>query len=116
MSLPTDPGRLTKEAAPVFAALGDSTRLGLLARLQDGQSHAIVELTEGTGLSRQAISKHLNILQDAGLVRQQRVGRESRYLFHPKGIERARTYLETASAQWDAAITRLKVFAEQDMD
>ncbi len=115
MSLPTDPAQL-QETAPVFAALGDSTRLALLARLQDGRAHAIVDLTEGSGLSRQAISKHLNVLQAAGLVRQQRVGRERRYLFHPKGIERARTYLETASAQWDAAITRLKLFAEQDID
>lgn len=116
MSWPTEPVLPSEEAVPVFAALGDKTRLGLLSRLQDGQTHAIVELTEGTGLSRQAISKHLTILQDADLVRQQRVGRERRYLFHPKGIERARTYLETASAQWDAAITRLKVFAEQDID
>lgn len=116
MSLPTDPALLSEEAVPVFAALGDKTRRGLLFRLQDGRAHAIVELTEGTGLSRQAISKHLNVLQNAGLIRQQRVGRERRYLFHRKGIERARTYLETTSAQWDAAITRLTVFAEQDID
>lgn len=97
----------------MFAALGDITRLGLLARLQDGQTHAIVELTEGTGLSRQAISKHLAVLQDAGLVLHERVGRESRYLFHPEGMEQARTYLETASAQWDSAIRRLKAFVEE---
>lgn len=115
MSLPTDVAQLRK-TAPVFAALGDPTRLSLLARLQDGEALAIVDLTEGTGLSRQAISKHLAILHNAGLVRQQRVGRESRYLFHTKGIERARTYLETASAQWDTTIARLKMFTEQDSE
>jgi DNA-binding transcriptional ArsR family regulator len=115
MSLATDITEL-QETAPVFAALGDNTRLRLLARLQDGEAHAVVDLTEGTGLSRQAISKHLAILHNAGLVRQQRVGRESRYRFHTKGIERARTYLETASAQWDTTIARLKMFTEQDSE
>lgn len=100
------------DAAIVFAALGDNTRLGLLSRLQDGQSHAIVELTEGTGLTRQAISKHLHVLEDAGLVVSKKNGRESRYLFDANGIQKAQAYLDMASAQWDAAIMRLKNFVE----
>lgn len=100
------------DAVPVFAALGDPTRLALLARLQDGQPHAIVELTAGTGLSRQAISKHLAVLHDAGLVQSRRVGRESRYLYRPQGIEQARGYLAMASRQWDEAMDRLKSFVE----
>lgn len=105
---------LPEEAASLFAALGDPTRLSLLGRLQDGQPHAIVELTEGTGLTRQAISKHLGVLLDAGLVINQRAGRENHYLFHPEGIRNAQNYLQQASAQWDEAMLRLKAFVETD--
>lgn len=100
------------EAVPVFAALGDPTRLALLAKLQDGHSHAIVELTAGSGLSRQAISKHLAVLHDAGLVQSRRVGRESHYLYRPAGIQQARSYLERVSLQWDDAVSRLQAFVE----
>lgn len=100
------------DAAIIFAALGDNTRLSLLTRLQDGQPHAIVELTDGTGLTRQAISKHLHILENAGLVVSEKTGRESRYLFDEQGVQKARAYLDMASAQWDTAITRLKDFVE----
>lgn len=100
------------DAASIFAALGDNTRLSLLTRLQDGHSHAIVELTDGTGLTRQAISKHLHILENAGLVISEKSGRESRYLFDADGIQKAQAYLDMASAQWDAAIMRLKDFVE----
>lgn len=82
-------------------------------RLQDGQSHAIVELTDGTGLTRQAISKHLHVLESAGLVISEKSGRESRYLFDAHGVQKARAYLDMASAQWDSAIMRLKDFVEQ---
>ncbi|MBU2099563.1 MAG: metalloregulator ArsR/SmtB family transcription factor [Gammaproteobacteria bacterium] len=101
------------DAALIFAALGDNTRLGLLTRLQDGQPHAIVELTEGTGLTRQAVSKHLHILANAGLVVSRKTGRESRYVFDAHGIQKAQAYLDMASAQWDAAIMRLKNFVEE---
>ena len=103
---------LHSDAAHVFAALGDSTRLELIARLQDGKSHAIVELTEGTGLSRQAISKHLLVLEVAGLVLSEKVGRESRYVLHRPGFYQAKHYLEQASQQWDDALTRLKQYVE----
>jgi DNA-binding transcriptional ArsR family regulator len=101
------------DAAIVFAALGDNTRLNLLARLRDGQSHAIVELTDGSGLTRQAISKHLHVLENAGLVISEKSGRESRYLFDASGVQKAQAYLDMASAQWDAAILRLKYFIEE---
>ncbi|MEX0738654.1 MAG: metalloregulator ArsR/SmtB family transcription factor [Pseudohongiella sp.] len=100
------------DAAPIFAALGDPTRLALLGRLQDGQPHAIVELTAGSGLSRQAISKHLAVLHEAGLVQSRRVGRESRYLVRPQGVQQARSYLAMVSRQWDDALGRLKSFVE----
>lgn len=100
------------DAAMVFAALGDPTRLTLLGRLRDGRPHAIVELTDGTGLSRQAISKHLQVLETAGLVVREKSGRESRYLFDADGLQKAQAYLDMASAQWDAAAIRLKAFAE----
>ncbi|MDO9519286.1 MAG: metalloregulator ArsR/SmtB family transcription factor [Pseudohongiella sp.] len=101
------------DAAIIFAALGDNTRLNLLARLRDGQSHAIVELTDGTGLTRQAISKHLHVLENAGLVLSEKSGRESRYLFDAGGFQKAQAYLDMASAQWDAALLRLKDFIEE---
>ena len=84
----------------------------LLTRLQDGKAHAIVELTQGTGLTRQAISKHLRVLQQAELVSCEKNGRESCFVFDAQGIQKARAYLDMASAQWDDAITRLKNFTE----
>ena len=77
-------------AAPVFAALGDATRLNLLARLRDGRSRSIIELTDGLGLTRQGVSKHLRVLEDAGMVRSERIGRESRFVLEPDGLAQAR--------------------------
>lgn len=98
--------------APVFAALGDTTRLALLARLSAGQAQSIVELTRGTGLSRQGVSKHLDVLAQAGVISRQRVGRESRYAIRPDSLAGARGYLERASRQWDEAAERLRKFVE----
>lgn len=100
------------EAAPVFAALGDATRLFLLSQLIDGQAHSIVELTVGVGLTRQGVSKHLGVLEQAGMVTSERVGRESRYTIRPEGIRGARNYLDHAAKQWDEALARLKTFVE----
>ncbi|HBX38128.1 MAG TPA: transcriptional regulator [Pseudohongiella sp.] len=108
---PTAP-LLPRDAVPLFAALGDSTRLSLLSRLQDGQPHAIVELTQGSGLTRQAVTKHLRVLERARLVISQREGRETRYVFDATGLNEARSYLEMASLQWDRAIDRLRLFVE----
>ena len=98
--------------ASVFAALGDETRLLLVARLNDGVPQSIMQLTEGSKLTRQAISKHLHVLEEAGIVANERVGRESRYVFKPQGMDAAKTYLQEVSEQWDAALARLKAFVE----
>ena len=98
------------KAAPVFAALGDATRLSLLSRLTDGKPRSIAQLTDGTGLTRQGVSKHLRVLEQAGIVTSERVGRESRFAFEPAAIEEARNYLARVHAQWDEALSRLKAF------
>ena len=98
--------------APVFAALGDETRLSLLAKLGDGQPHSISQLTHGTRLTRQAITKHLRVLQKARIVRCSRAGRESRFLLDPRPIDHLRQYLDSVSAQWDEALASLKSFVE----
>ena len=100
-------------AAPLFAALGDETRLGLLDKLLNGEPQSIVQLTEGTRLTRQAVTKHLRVLQGAGVVRSDRVGRESRFELDPKPLVDARSYLDHASQQWDNALARLKALVEE---
>lgn len=97
-----------QRAAPVFAALGDRTRLVLVARLRDGRSQSIARLTDGLGLTRQAVAKHLRVLAAAGLVASARAGRESRYVLRREGLAEARAWLERAAAQWDDAIERLQ--------
>jgi len=99
--------------APVFAALGDGTRLALLARLSNGQSQSITQLTRGTGLSRQGVRKHLAILEQARLVTSERVGRESRFALQSGTLNDASRYLDRASEQWDEAIGRLKGHVEK---
>ncbi|MFZ0863951.1 MAG: helix-turn-helix domain-containing protein [Candidatus Sulfotelmatobacter sp.] len=98
--------------SPVFAALGDETRLSLVAKLCGGQRHSISQLTEGSNLTRQAITKHLRVLQRVGIVRCVRTGRESRFEFNPQPMEGIREYLNFVSQQWDGALSRLKAFVE----
>lgn len=98
--------------APLFAALGDATRLALVTRLSRGQSGSISELTAGSRLTRQAITKHLRVLESAGIVHSVRAGRESLFEFDPKPMEEIRDYLDLVSAQWDQALARLKSFLE----
>jgi DNA-binding transcriptional ArsR family regulator len=105
--------RATRIHAPVFAALGDETRLALVAKLCEGPPQSIARLTEGSHLTRQAISKHLQVLQDAGIVACARVGRESRFELKPKPIEGVRSYLDQVAMQWDQALGRLKSFVER---
>ena len=99
-------------AAPVFAALGDPTRLSLLTRLSDGASRSIASLSGDTHLTRQAITKHLRVLERAGLVSSARIGRESRFTYEPEPVAEARTYLEAVSARWDEALGRLRTLVE----
>jgi DNA-binding transcriptional ArsR family regulator len=98
--------------APLFAALGDATRLALIARLSGGEPRSIAELTAGTKLTRQAVTKHLRVLERAHIVRSRRAGRESRFAFDPEPIESLRLYLDRISAQWDLALARLRAFVE----
>lgn len=98
--------------APVFAALGDETRLSIVARLSTGQPHSITQLTKGSRLSRQAITKHLRVLESAGIVHGIRAGRESRFAFDPQPVQAVREYLDRVSAQWDQTLARLKSFVE----
>jgi DNA-binding transcriptional ArsR family regulator len=98
--------------APVFAALGDETRLSLVTKLCNGRPHSITQLTEGTKVTRQAISKHLRVLERVGIVRGVRTGRENRFEFDPRPIEGIKGYLDLVSEQWDQALARLKAFIE----
>jgi DNA-binding transcriptional ArsR family regulator len=104
--------------ARVFSALGDETRLALVAGLCGGGVRSISELTElagargGKTMTRQAVTKHLRVLERAGLVRCARAGRERRFEFEPRRVEEMREYLEFVSAQWDGALGRLKDFVE----
>jgi DNA-binding transcriptional ArsR family regulator len=99
--------------APVFAALGDETRLALVAKLCHGELRSISQLTAGSRLTRQAITKHLRVLQNAGLVRSVRSGRENLFKFHPQAIDELRDYLDFVSVQWEQALARLKSFVER---
>jgi DNA-binding transcriptional ArsR family regulator len=100
--------------ASVFAALGDETRLGLLARLMNGEPQSISRLTSGTRLTRQAVTKHLRVLEGAGVVHSVKTGRESRFALEPKTIIDAQTYLDQVSRQWDNALARLKALVEEE--
>ena len=102
------------DAAPVFAALGDTLRLGLLGRLSADGPLSIRRLSEGTGVTRQAITRHLEALGRVGLVRDARRGRERVFSLDAKRLEIARRYLDRVAAQWDAAAARLKAFVEVD--
>ena len=98
--------------ALVFAALGDATRLSLVAQLCGRRPYSISQLTQGSKLTRQAITKHLRVLEIAGIVHSVRTGRESRFKFDPQPIEGLKQYLDFVSEQWDQALSRLKSFVE----
>jgi DNA-binding transcriptional ArsR family regulator len=98
--------------APAFAALGDETRLALVAKLSGGQPRSISQLAKGSKLTRQAITKHLRVLESVGIVRSVHAGRESLFEFDPRPIEEMREYLDLVSEQWDQALVRLKSFIE----
>jgi len=99
--------------ARVFAALGGHTRMALVIRLSRGRPRSISELTRGSRLTRQAVTKHLRVLESAGIVRSVRAGRERRFRFDPAPIREMRQYLDFVSAQWDQSLARLKVFVER---
>jgi DNA-binding transcriptional ArsR family regulator len=100
------------DAVPLFAALGDATRLRLLGRLSASGPLSITRLSEGTGVTRQAITRHLYALGDVGLVRHARRGREQVWDLNPKRLDKAKRYLDQISAQWEDAAERLRGFVE----
>ena len=100
--------------APVFAALGDEIRLKLVAALCVGGAMSITQLTSGTEISRQAVTKHLGVLAAAGLVRDIKVGRERLWEFEPAQLDEARRTLESIGQQWDRALAKLKWAVESN--
>jgi DNA-binding transcriptional ArsR family regulator len=99
-------------SAALFAALGDETRLKLVAVLCAGGAMSIAQLTSGTEITRQAVTKHLQVLADAGLVRDVKVGRERLWEFEPTQLDEARRSLERIAQQWDRALAKLKQAVE----
>ena len=102
------------EAAPVFAALGEPTRLTLVSKLCAEGPQSIARLSEGTGVTRQAITKHLETLADAGVVRGTRTGRERIWELETRRLEIARRCLDRISDQWDVALDRLRSLVEEE--
>ena len=102
-----------KGPAPVFAALGDETRLRLVARLCSDGPRSIASLTEGSAVTRQAVTKHLHVLANAGLVRGVRHGRERIWELDSRRLEEARRYLAEISKHWDVTLERLRKFVEE---
>ena len=101
-----------RDRASVFAALGDETRLSLIAKLSNGSPQSISRLAERSTLTRQAITKHLRVLEGARVVHSVRVGRESLFEFRPEPLRDLQSYLERVSDQWEDALARLKSFVE----
>lgn len=105
---------LNELLAPTFAALGDPTRLKLLAVLCEGGAYSISQLTETTDISRQGVTKHLNVLADAGVVSDLKAGRERLWQLEVEKIDEARLALESIGREWEQALGRLKRFVEKD--
>jgi DNA-binding transcriptional ArsR family regulator len=103
-------------SAPLFAALGDVTRLRLVFRLCGGGPMSITRLTAGSNVTRQAITKHLRVMEKAGLARSTRRGRESVWQLDRRRFDEARHHLEQISKQWDEALGRLRALVEKEME
>ncbi|QQX86989.1 helix-turn-helix transcriptional regulator [Cupriavidus necator] len=110
----TSPALELRDTATVFAALGDETRLRLVAALCAGGAMSIAQLTAGSAMTRQAVTKHLQVLAQAGLVRDSRAGRERLWQFEPGQVEAARRSLEAIGRQWDFALAKLKLAVEAE--
>jgi DNA-binding transcriptional ArsR family regulator len=101
-----------KARASMFAALADETRLALVGKLAAGSPQSISRLAADSRLTRQAITKHLRVLEEAGIVLSSRAGRESLFQFRPDPMKQLQRYIERISAEWDGALARLKAFVE----
>jgi DNA-binding transcriptional ArsR family regulator len=97
----------------LFAALGDEIRLRLVARLCDDGPMSLTHLTTGTQITRQAITKHLRVMKDAGLVRCTRHGRETLWQLEQGRLDDVRHYLDIIARHWDDALARLQKFVEE---
>jgi DNA-binding transcriptional ArsR family regulator len=106
--------REVRAAVPLFAALGDVTRMQIVGRLSLGEPLSIATLTAGTGVTRQAITKHLQVLDEAGLVRSNWQGRERLWALEPARLDTARRSLDLIAEQWSTALERLREFVERD--
>lgn len=102
------------EPAQLFAALGDPTRLALVTRLSDGRAHSIAQMGEGLTISRQAVTKHLDVLLNAGLVNRAKSGREVLFALDPQRLHAARDWLNAVGAQWEQTLNRLKFLLEDE--
>jgi DNA-binding transcriptional ArsR family regulator len=105
-------GASLRRGAPVFAALGDETRLRILSKLSGGGPLSITQLTDGEQVTRQAITKHLGVLEDAGLVRGTRSGREVRWALELAPLDTARSCLDLVAQRWDERLDRLRRLVE----
>ena len=101
-------------SAPVFAALGDPQRMILVARLSREGPLSVTHLTEATTITRQAVTKHLRVLEAAGLARSARSGRQTLWALNRRPLAKARDHLDLIACQWDEAIERLRVFVEEE--
>lgn len=113
MSRPARRAAGVAPVAPLFAALGDGTRLKLVARLAGGAPLSIAHLSRGSGVTRQAVTKHLRVLAGAGLARREKSGRESLWTLQPRRLDDAGRYLQEVSHRWDEALERLRRFVEE---
>lgn len=111
---PANKPKPLRNNAPLFAALGDEMRLRLVASLCLGGAMSITQLTSGTNVSRQAITKHLNVLAAAGLVRDVKIGRERLWELERAQLDEAKRFLEGVAQQWDQALAKLKTVVESD--
>ena len=101
--------------ATIFAALGDPTRLSLVSKLIDGKPHSISALASDTHITRQAVTKHLRVLENVGMVINLKSGRESLYELDPKPLESIQEYLNIIAEEWDKSLNSLKAFVEGNL-
>jgi len=102
-----------EQLTPVFAALGDKTRMHIVTRLAQGEARSIAQLASGLDISHQGVTKHLKVLERSGLVHAQRVGRERLYTCELALVREAGDYLDEVAREWDEALRRLQRFVEE---
>ncbi len=112
-SIPTLKAPVLRKSAKVFAALGDPARMRLVGLLCAGSAMSITQLTAGSAITRQAVTRHLDVLADAGLVHDVKSGRERLWQFEPARLDEARRSLEMIASQWDRALLRLRAAVER---